>query len=260
MHPTGLSCELLLFLLCPCLVMGAAFHSIQCAPCTEEKLALCPPVPAGCLETAQQAGCSCCRACALQLGEPCGVYTARCGQGLSCRVRPEEARPLYALTHGHGTCVSTADVTETADSVEPEDLPTEGTEMTADQLINYQMTFPIGQDKSAAWNVISAYESMKAKRFTELKKWKEQGPCKKELYRALDKLAKAQQRTGGEIYRFYLPNCNRNGFYHSKQCESSFDGSPARCWCVYPKNGKRIPGSPEMTSNPECEQYLDSQE
>lgn len=43
-----------------------------------------------------------------------------------------------------------------------------------------------------------------------------QSPCQKELYRALYKLVKAQ-RSRGEIYKFYLPNCNKNGFYHSKQ-------------------------------------------
>ncbi|XP_010075827.1 PREDICTED: insulin-like growth factor-binding protein 1, partial [Pterocles gutturalis] len=93
----------------------------------------------------------------------------------------------------------------------------EATEMTQDQLLNYQLMFPIDQDKSIPWNAITAYENMKAKRISELKKWKEQGPCQKELYRALYKLAKAQQRSRGEVYKFYLPNCNKNGFYHSKQ-------------------------------------------
>ncbi|XP_009636763.1 insulin-like growth factor-binding protein 1 [Egretta garzetta] len=146
------------------------------------------------------------------------------------------------------------------DSIEPEDMPLESTEMTQDQLLNYQLMFPIGQDKSIPWNAITAYENMKAKRISELKKWKEQGPCQKELYRALYKLAKAQQRSGGEIYKFYLPNCNKNGFYHSKQCETSLDGESAGCWCVNPKNGRRIPGSPEMKGDPECQQYLNSQE
>lgn len=49
-----------------------------------------------------------------------------------------------------------------------------------------------------------------------------QGPCQKELYRALYKLVKAQQRSRGEIYKFYLPNCNKNGFYHSKQVRAFF--------------------------------------
>ncbi|KFV45435.1 Insulin-like growth factor-binding protein 1, partial [Tyto alba] len=146
------------------------------------------------------------------------------------------------------------------DSIEPEDMPLESTEMTQDQLLNYQLMFPIGQDKSIPWNAITAYENMKAKRISELKKWKEQGPCQKELYRALYKLAKAQQRSGGEIYKFYLPNCNKNGFYHSKQCETSLDGEAAGCWCVYPKNGRRISGAPEMKGDLDCQQYLNSQE
>ncbi|XP_042332868.1 insulin-like growth factor-binding protein 1 isoform X2 [Sceloporus undulatus] len=216
MPSKGLSCELLLFLLCPCFIFGAALHAIHCAPCTEEKLILCPLVPANCPEITLQPGCGCCHTCALQLGDPCGVYTARCGQRLSCRVHPEETRPLYALTHGQGTCLPTTDISETAETVEPEDIPTEGTQMTA-QLLSYQLLFPIGQEKSVPWNAISAYENMKARRLAEIKKGKEQGPCQKELYRALDKLAKAQERTRGEIYRFYLPNCHRNGFYHSKQ-------------------------------------------
>jgi hypothetical protein len=33
----------------------------------------------------------------------------------------------------------------------------------------------------------------------------------------LERLAAAQQKAGDEIYKFYLPNCNKNGFYHSKQ-------------------------------------------
>uniref|UniRef100_A0A8B9ZAP8 Insulin like growth factor binding protein 1 n=1 Tax=Buteo japonicus TaxID=224669 RepID=A0A8B9ZAP8_9AVES len=151
-------------------------------------------------------------------------------------------------------------ICQASHSIEPEDLPLESTEMTQDQLLNYQLMFPIGQDKSIPWNAITTYENMKAKRISELKKWKEQGPCQKELYRALYKLAKAQQRSGGEIYKFYLPNCNKNGFYHSKQCETSLDGESAGCWCVHPKNGRRIPGSPEMKGDPECQQYLSSQE
>ncbi|KAH1176937.1 insulin-like growth factor-binding protein 1 [Mauremys mutica] len=261
----ALICGCWLLLLGPRLASGAALQPLHCAPCTEEKLALCPPVPAACPERAHPPGCGCCQTCALQLGEACGVYTAGCGRGLSCQVRPGELRPLYALTRGQGACLPTADaegmrMAEAAASLEPEDAPPESTEIAQDQLFNYQLTFPTGQDKSVPWNAISAYENMKAKRITELKKWKEQGPCQKDLYRALDKLAKAQQRTGENIYKFYLPNCNKNGFYHSKQCETSLAGEPAGCWCVYPRSGKRIPGSPELKGDPECQQYLSSQE
>lgn len=60
-----------------------------------------------------------------------------------------------------------------SETVEPEDVPTESTEVTADQLFNQELMFPSGQDKSVPWNAISAYESMKARRLTEHKKWKE---------------------------------------------------------------------------------------
>lgn len=53
-------------------------------------------------------------------------------------------------------------------------MPLESTEITQDQLLNYQLMFPIGQEKSLPWNSITAYESMKTKRISELKKWKEQ--------------------------------------------------------------------------------------
>ncbi|XP_051468544.1 insulin-like growth factor-binding protein 1 [Apus apus] len=258
-------CWLLALLLPVGPAAGAALQPMHCAPCSPEKLALCPPVPPGCAEAARQPGCGCCQTCALGPGQPCGVYTARCRQGLRCRVPAGESRPLSALIQGQGTCLPASDAggirtAERADSIEPEDTPLESTEMTQDLLLNYQLMFLIGQDKSIPWNAITAYENMKAKRISELKKWKEQGPCQKELYRALYKLAKAQQRRGGEIYKFYLPNCNKNGFYQSKQCETSLDGESAGCWCVYPNNGRKIPGSPEIKGDPECQEYLNSQE
>ncbi|NXX10628.1 IBP1 protein, partial [Podargus strigoides] len=248
-------------LLGPRLAAALGPPPLRCAPCTPEKLALCPPVPPGCPEAARQPGCSCCQTCALGPGQPCGVYTARCRRGLRCHSPAGEPRPLSALMRGRGTCLPASEAgTQPADSVEPEDMPLESTEMTPDQQLNYQLMFPIGQDKSIPWNAITAYENMKAKRLSEFKKWKEQGPCEKELYRALYKLAKAQQRSGGEIYKFYLPNCNKNGFYHSKQCETSLDGESAGCWCVHPTNGRRIPGSPDIQGDAECQQYLNSEE
>ncbi|XP_072185969.1 insulin-like growth factor-binding protein 1 [Excalfactoria chinensis] len=250
-------------LLLPALLVAAeSLQPLHCAPCTPEKLALCPPVEPGCPETARQPGCGCCQTCALGPEQPCGVYTTRCRHGLRCRVPSGETRPLSALIHGQGKCLPASGAggtrsAELAESTEPEDIALESSEMTQDQMLNYQLIFPISQDK---WNFITVFENMKAKRISEFKKWKEQGPCQKELYRALYKLAKAQQRSGGDIYKFYLPNCNKNGFYHSKQCETSLDGESAECWCVYPKNGIKIPGSPEVKGDSDCQQYLRSEE
>ena len=92
-------------LLGPRLAAGVALQPMHCAPCTQEKLALCPSVAPGCPETARQPGCGCCQTCALGPGQPCGVYTARCRQGLRCHVPAGEPRPLSALIQGQGTCL-----------------------------------------------------------------------------------------------------------------------------------------------------------
>lgn len=44
-----------------------------------------------------------------------------------------------------------------------------------------------------------------------------QGPCHLELQRALDKIAKSQQKLGDKLTRFYLPNCDKHGLYKPKQ-------------------------------------------
>ncbi|XP_049996942.1 insulin-like growth factor-binding protein 1 isoform X2 [Alexandromys fortis] len=201
----------------------------RCAPCTAEKLGLCPPVPASCPEISRPAGCGCCPTCALPLGAACGVATARCAQGLSCRALPGEPRPLHALTRGQGACVPEPAVpatralssTERKDeeaktAVAPEDEAPESPEMTEEQLLeSFHLMAPSSEDRPILWNAISTYNSIRARQTADLKKWKE--PCQRELYKVLERLAAAQQKAGDEVYKFYLPNCNKNGFYHSKQ-------------------------------------------
>uniref|UniRef100_A0A8C6K673 Insulin-like growth factor-binding protein 1 n=1 Tax=Melopsittacus undulatus TaxID=13146 RepID=A0A8C6K673_MELUD len=237
LHRCWLPSLLLPALLAPGPAGSAAPPPVHCAPCTAEKLALCPPVRPGCTETARQPGCGCCQTCALGPGQPCGVYTARCRQGLRCHVPAGEPRPLSALIRGQGTCLPAS----------------EAAGMSTFTLITRKHCQVHAHKKQTAHWFLCDSGIDNPLVFL-------QGPCQKELYRALYKLAKAQQRSGGEIYKFYLPNCNKNGFYHSKQCETSLDGESAGCWCVYPKTGRRIPGSPEMTGDPECQQYLNSQE
>ncbi|KAG8510544.1 Insulin-like growth factor-binding protein 1 [Galemys pyrenaicus] len=236
----------------------------HCAPCSVEKLALCPPVPASCPEVTRPAGCGCCPTCALQLGAACGVATARCARGLSCRALPGEPRPLHALTRGRGACmpesdaVPSAEDTDAKDPASPESAAPESSEMTQEQLLhNFHLMAPSSQDLSILWNAISNYENIRARELASIKKWKE--PCQRELYRVLERLAKEQQKAGEELYKFYLPNCNKNGFYHSKQCETSLEGEQGLCWCVYPWSGKKIPGTVEIRGDPNCHQYFNSQ-
>ncbi|KAM4688349.1 insulin-like growth factor-binding protein 1 isoform 1-T2 [Discoglossus pictus] len=261
------------WLLCASLLLLAVAiglaEPMHCAQCTEERLALCPQVPAECPELAREPGCGCCLTCALKRGEPCGVYTARCGRSLSCHAKPGETRPLHALTKGHGICMDAEDLeklrgtdnSDIKDYAEHENTAPEGTDNSQDHISPFLRLFPDGFDKLDPWNAITVYERMKEKKIFERRKWKDQqGPCQKELYKTMDKLTKAQQRTGEDVYRFHIPNCNRNGFYHSKQCEASLDGERGKCWCVNPLTGKRIPGSPEIRGELNCQQYLAAQE
>ncbi|XP_068405978.1 insulin-like growth factor-binding protein 1 [Eschrichtius robustus] len=245
------------------LQLGSAAGAPQpwrCAPCPAERLALCPPVPASCPELTRPAGCGCCPTCALPLDAACGVATARCAHGLSCRALPGEPRPLYALTRGHGACMPapSAEATEAEDPAVPENVSPESSEMTQEQLLdNFHLMAESSEDLPILWNAISNYESMKALETTDIKNRKE--PCQQELYQVLDRLAREQQKAGDKLYKFYLPNCNKNGFYHSKQCETSLEGEPGLCWCVYPWSGKKILGSVVIRGDPKCHQYFNLQ-
>lgn len=45
----------------------------------------------------------------------------------------------------------------------------------------------------------------------------------------------------------------------SLQCETSLEGEPGLCWCVYPWSGKRILGSVAIRGDPKCQQYFNLQ-
>lgn len=44
-----------------------------------------------------------------------------------------------------------------------------------------------------------------------------QGPCHIELHTALDSITSSQQRLGEKFTTFYLPNCDKCGYYKAKQ-------------------------------------------
>ncbi|KAM4604853.1 insulin-like growth factor-binding protein 1 [Polymixia lowei] len=214
---------------------------IRCAPCTQEKLDACPAIPSDCKQVLREPGCGCCMACALEKGASCGVHTAHCAEGLRCTPRPGEARPLHALTRGQGIC------TEDQDQEEADAVPDHGS-------LHYLLGLNAPLDPR---DTAEAQESIKAKVNTILNKLVvQQGPCHIELHAALDMIASSQQKLGDKFTAFYLPNCNKYGFYKSKQCESSLVGPPARCWCVSYWNGKKIPGSSDLPGNAECLQEL----
>ncbi|XP_029355390.1 insulin-like growth factor-binding protein 1a isoform X2 [Echeneis naucrates] len=212
---------------------------IRCAPCTPERMSQCPAVSGGpgCAEVLRGPGCGCCFACALKAGELCGIYTAPCGTGLRCIPRLGDPRPLHALTQGQAVCTQTPPEMENAAIVSDPGSS------------HYLPGHTKPYDPRAA---ADAQESMKAKLIAIRKKLVEQGPCHLELQRALDKIAKSQQKLGDKLTRFYLPNCDKHGLYKPKQCESSLDGQRGRCWCVNSWNGKKILSSSDLPAESEC--------
>ncbi|XP_036896947.1 insulin-like growth factor-binding protein 1 [Sturnira hondurensis] len=256
---------LLLLLVVRLAVAVGAPQPWRCAPCSAERLALCPPLPTSCSEPARPAGCGCCPMCALPLGAACGVATARCASGLSCRALPGEPRPLYALTRGQGSCMPESDnAAPSAEATDAEDLSAPETrspddpgaaEMTQEQLLGTSHPVkPSGKDPLVPRRTFSDQESVRAHGGTNLQQWK--GPCRQELHSVLERLAQERQEARGGPYRFYLPNCKKNGFYHSKQCQTSLDGEAGLCWCVDPQSGRRILGSVEVRGDPNCQQYF----
>lgn len=51
-----------------------------------------------------------------------------------------------------------------------------------------------------------------------------QGSCQSELHRALERLAASQSRTHEDLFIIPIPNCDRNGNFHPKQCHPALDG------------------------------------
>nr|XP_020451363.1 insulin-like growth factor-binding protein 1 [Monopterus albus] len=213
---------------------------IRCVPCTQEKRKDCPTVPASCRQVLREPGCGCCMACALEEGASCGVHTAPCGEGLRCTPRAGEARPLHALTRGQGVCT--------------QDLGQEDTDGVLDHgSLHYLLGFNLPLEHQ---DTAEGQETIKAKINIIRNKVVQQGPCHIELHAALDMIASSQQNLGEMFTSFYLPNCDKHGFYKAKQCESSLVGPPARCWCVSYWNGKKIPGSSDLLGDSDCHQEV----
>ena len=85
---------------------GAVGPVIRCEPCDAGSRMLCKPIPKDCAEKVREPGCGCCLTCALAHGQPCGIYTGRCGFGLTCQHQPGETKPLQALLEGRGICAN----------------------------------------------------------------------------------------------------------------------------------------------------------
>ncbi|XP_067890807.1 insulin-like growth factor-binding protein 2-A [Heterodontus francisci] len=249
---------------------GTSEVAFRCPPCSTEQLAGCT-APAGCTETVREPGCGCCWSCARTLGEPCGVYTPRCGAGLRCYPKSDTEYPLQALVQGQGLCGKRRDLeynrsrdTHTGGENHDERNNSE----LSDNHLNYPNVSVVGRKPVRVGSKTTAvirernnaqWRSMDrgSKGNEEARRpWPQLTTCQVELDQVLERISSLQlpdERGPLEhLYSLHIPNCDRRGLYNLKQCKTSLNGQRGECWCVNPHTGKPTPGSPKVRGDPEC--------
>uniref|UniRef100_A0A8C8R4W3 Insulin-like growth factor-binding protein 3 n=1 Tax=Pelusios castaneus TaxID=367368 RepID=A0A8C8R4W3_9SAUR len=237
---------------------------VRCEPCDSRALEQCKPLGPDCSELVREPGCGCCLTCALQEGFPCGVYSERCGAGLSCQPRRGELRPLQALLEGRGLCTnvtggsklrtfllqgphvpgnsSDSEEDQNASSIENQAIPS--THRVSDSKSHPHHTKIDIIRKEQAKNTQRYkvdYDSQSTDTLnfsSESKQETEYGPCRREMEDTLNHL-KIQNVLSPR--GFHIPNCDKKGFYKKKQCRPSKGRKRGYCWCV-DKYGQPLPG------------------
>ncbi|KAM4658597.1 insulin-like growth factor-binding protein 3 [Amazona ochrocephala] len=239
---------------------------VRCEPCDARALQQCKPLQPDCAERVREPGCGCCLTCALRIGQSCGIYTERCGAGLSCQPRRDEARPLQALLEGRGLCTNATAggklrafllpgphaAGNSSDSEEDEDRSISSVENQA-----IPNTHRVPDSKShpphIKIDIIRKVQAKNTQRYkveydsqstdtlnfsSESKQETEYGPCRREMEDTLNhlKILNVLSPRG-----FHIPNCDKKGFYKKKQCRPSKGRKRGYCWCV-DKYGQPLPG------------------
>uniref|UniRef100_A0A8C5ZP85 Insulin like growth factor binding protein 3 n=1 Tax=Marmota marmota marmota TaxID=9994 RepID=A0A8C5ZP85_MARMA len=228
---------------------------VRCEPCDARALAQCapPPTAPACAELVREPGCGCCMTCALREGQPCGVYTERCGQ-----------RPLQALLDGRGFCAnasaagrlrayllpapsspgnaSESEEDRSTGSVESQAVPSTHrvTDSKFHPLHTKMDVIKKGHAKdSQRYKVDYESQSTDTQNFSsESKRETEYGPCRREMEDTLNHLKFLNVLSPRGVH---IPNCDKKGFYKKKQCRPSKGRKRGFCWCV-DKYGQPLPG------------------
>uniref|UniRef100_A0A8C7A4L2 Insulin-like growth factor-binding protein 3 n=1 Tax=Nothoprocta perdicaria TaxID=30464 RepID=A0A8C7A4L2_NOTPE len=224
----------------------------------------CKPLQAECAERVREPGCGCCLTCALRLGQPCGIYSERCGAGLSCQPRHDEARPLQALLEGRGLCAnataggklrafllpgahsagnsSDSEEDRSTSSIENQAFPNShrvSDSKSHPQHIKIDIIRKEQAKNTRRYKVEYDSQSTDTLNFSsESKQETEYGPCRREMEDTLNhlKILNVLSPRG-----FHIPNCDKKGFYKKKQCRPSKGRKRGYCWCV-DKYGQPLPG------------------
>ncbi|XP_051954664.1 insulin-like growth factor-binding protein 3 [Xyrauchen texanus] len=242
---------------------------VHCEPCDDGARVLCTPLPLDC-EQVKEPGCGCCMTCALSEDEACGVYTRRCGTGLSCQQRRGESKPLQALLEGRGVCAKAPNKTTAGTQVvhdnpqeEGEEPISNGTKAKGTEVAErFQQTTFVSVDTQRAPNIVHTklgviqkeqtkktqiykFEQISSMDHTDILNFSlesmretEYGPCRRKMEGVLKifKISNVLNSRG-----LHIPNCDQRGFYKKKQCHPSKGRRRGYCWCV-DKYGQPLPG------------------
>ncbi|KAM4710606.1 insulin-like growth factor-binding protein 5a [Anableps anableps] len=240
-----------LFLAVPLLsITGCGASYVPCAPCDPKALSLCPPVPVGC-QLVKEPGCGCCLTCALEEGQPCGVYTGPCMRGLRCLPKSGEEKPLHALLHGRGVCANEKLYKlqhPPKESVETK-VPLYGDHISSRK----EHAVRRAKDHKKYLSKLTPTNNRELPLPSVDKVESEFGPCKREL----DTLIHSMKDTSRVLsVSLYIPNCDKKGFFKRKQCKPSRGRKRGICWCV-DRFGQRVAGSNSAGGELQCKD-LDS--
>lgn len=237
---------------------------VRCEPCDARALAQCAPPPAVCAELVREPGCGCCLTCALSEGQPCGIYTERCGSGLRCQPSPDEARPLQALLDGRGLCVNSSAVSSLrayllpappapGNASESEEDRSAGSVESPSVSSTHRVSDPKFHPVHSKIIIIKKGHAKDSQRYkvdyesqstdtqnfsSESKRETEYGPCRREMEDTLNHLKFLNVLSPRGVH---IPNCDKKGFYKKKQCRPSKGRKRGFCWCV-DKYGQPLPG------------------
>ncbi|KFU87056.1 Insulin-like growth factor-binding protein 4, partial [Chaetura pelagica] len=171
-------------------------------------------------------------------------------------------RPLHTLMHGQGVCTDLADVEAIQESLHPPGKAGRGAHGGC-----HSQRCPPAAPASAERSLGKSWgcrAGSRGGRTPQPHCWlspllpQAQGSCQSELHRALERLAASQTRTHEDLYVIPIPNCDRNGNFHPKQCHPALDGQRGKCWCVDRKTGVKLPGFLELKGDLDCHQLADS--
>nr|XP_040031621.1 insulin-like growth factor-binding protein 5a [Gasterosteus aculeatus aculeatus] len=246
-------------------ITGCGSSYVPCQPCDQKAQSMCPPVPVGC-QLVKEPGCGCCLTCALEEGQPCGVYTGPCTRGLRCLPKNGEEKPLHALLHGRGVCRNeklykllrtSKDGESHHDGVLP--VPESAPAQTKAPLYGKNQLRKAQAMKQAKERTmqLSRLGPSSTLNFSPLSPDKlelEFGPCG----RRLDNLMHSMRDTSRVLaLSLYIPNCDKKGFFKRKQCKPSRGRRRGICWCV-DRFGTKIPGINDAGVDLQCKEVESS--